>query len=75
MTVAKRRTTFIAELDQRELQVRIMEAILRMKRPAGVSPEQLLADMEPQDRDASARGAVAALEYFRECVAKGQAPS
>lgn len=75
MNDAQRTTVFVAEIDQRELQVRIMEAILEMKRPEGATAEQALAGMDADSRDASARAAIRALEYFRECIAKGQKPS
>lgn len=66
------KTVAIAEIDQRELQLRLIEAMYRVRRPPGPTLTEALAAMDEEDREMSRAGAVAALEYFQECIAKAQ---
>jgi hypothetical protein len=59
----------IAELDEGELAVRLLEAASGTKRPAGATPAQALAIMEGDLQSAVLAMARAALDYFGECIA------
>jgi len=78
-----RALAFIAEIDQSELTVRIMEIGIGLRRTPAVTDTtaQIIATAK-KNWEASGAGpfpfdrmAVAAIEYFRECVDRGQAPS
>lgn len=83
MNPKKRALAFIAEMDQAELAVRLMEIGIGMIRtPAETrTAAQIIADVKrtwPTDMATGfpfERMAVKALEYFRECIEKGQRPS
>lgn len=73
--------SFVAEIDEAELGVRLMELGCRMKRPKDVAPPaQLLAEAEENWPPGCgpfpfSRMARLAIEYFNECIKKGQTPS
>lgn len=73
--------SFIAEIDQAELAVRLMEIGIGLKRNGDPrTPSQIIAASKmtwpaelgtfPFDRMATA-----SIEYFRECINRGQRPS
>jgi hypothetical protein len=81
MGEAKRRAAFwVAEIDEAELAVRLMERGCRMKRPVDASPGDIL---EEAVRAWPVEGgpfpfrdmARIAIEYLRECVNNGVVPS
>jgi hypothetical protein len=63
---------FIATISEAELAVRMCEASYCMRRPSGSTAEQALNAMEDESRDGWRRAAVAAMEYWRECIEAGQ---
>lgn len=78
------RATFIAEIDQAELAVRLIERGCHIKRPFGLPAREAI----DQFRAAANNGeipayilddfeamAVIAIEYFRECIASGKRPN
>jgi len=73
--------SFVAEIDEAELAVRLMETAIGYKRPVGqTKPAAVILDeaMEALGGDSMFRfGLMArrAIDYFRECVEKGQRPS
>ena len=79
-----RAKSFIAEIDQSELAVRLIERGCKMKRPAGLSGAAAWADVEKSAaegaipeyivRDFEAM-AIIAIEYFGECIERGQRPA
>lgn len=72
---AKRHSlALIAEIDEAELAVRMIEAGCRLKRPHP-DPRVCLAHNDPEDQDIWQRAARAAMLYFQECVNAGKAPS
>lgn len=66
---------YVAPISQVELSCRLLEACGRLKRPSGLTAEQAFATMDPEDQEAWTRAAVAALEYFRECIAASNSVS
>ena len=64
-------TKFIAEIDEAEMAVRIAEAMLKMKRPPGLSAQAALASMPDGEEENFARAARAAMLYLQECVDNG----
>lgn len=68
-------TRYVAPISQVELSCRLVEAAGRLKRPEGFTTEQAFAAMDREDQEAWARAAVAALEYFRECIAASNSVS
>lgn len=72
---AKRHSmTLVAEMDEAELIVRMIEAGIQLKRPHP-DPRVTLACTEDVDRETWRRVARAVMLYFQECVNVGQAPS
>ena len=78
----RRKTAFIAELDEAELALRLMECGCAMRRPLGSEQSSLeLLDDAARSWPRAAgqfpfgRMARLAIEYFQECVNKGQRPS
>lgn len=73
--------SFVAEIDEAELGLRLMECGCRMKRPKDAAPAaQLLseaAETWPPEAGPFPFGRMArlAIEYFNECIKKGQTPS
>jgi hypothetical protein len=63
---------FISPISEAELACRIIEAVARIRRPAGSTPEQCLDSMDAEDRTRWRAAAVAAMEYWRECIAAAQ---
>lgn len=64
----------VFELDQAELAVRMCEASYGLTRPMP-SAVKALAAMEEDSRAGWIRAAAAALNYFHECLTKGQGSS
>lgn len=64
----KVKAKYVAPIEEAELAVRICEAVNGLKRPPGSTAFQALAGMEPEDRAAYRRGAMAVMEYWRECI-------
>jgi len=60
--------TFIAEIDPCELMCRMMEAGHGIPRPVGVTPRELIRELEPESRDPLHRMAQAAVRYLTECL-------
>lgn len=78
----KRGLAFIAEIDAMELAVRLMSIGIGLRRPNENkdTPKEIISRAKerwPQEAGPFPfdRMAVAALEYFRECIEKGQKPS
>ena len=63
----------MAEVDPCELAGRVLGASGQLERPPGKTPRELLAQLSADDREATMRGAVAALTYMSECFAKAKA--
>jgi hypothetical protein len=83
VSMKNRALSFVAEIDQAELAVRLMEIGIGLVRTTSETrtAAQIIADIKktwppnmvtgfPFDRMA-----VKAIEYFRECIEKGQRPS
>jgi len=62
----------VAEIDSDELAVRMLEAMLETKRPAGLTATQALEDVDQSHRDSLRRAVRAAMEYWGECISKMQ---
>jgi hypothetical protein len=80
--LSRRKTAFIAELDEAELALRLMECGCAMRRPSGSTrPVRELLDEAAEAWPSGAgqfpfgRMARLAIEYFQECINKGQRPS
>jgi len=76
-TLAKARkigTDAVAEISEAELTCRIIEAAAGMTRPPGTTAAQALAAMDEEDRVRWRRAAVAAMEYWRECIQQMHQP-
>lgn len=58
----------VAEIDEREMTIRIIEAMGQMERPAGIEPAELLARSDPETVRMSRRAAKAAMAYVAECL-------
>jgi hypothetical protein len=69
-------TKYIVAVDEAELIVRMIEAHVEMRRPAGKTARQVLDNhTEPDARAAWQRSARAAMEFWRECIEGAQRPS
>lgn len=66
---AKVSAKYIAPISEAELAVRLLEAYGGRNRPAGATAEQALAELDEVDSILWRRAAVAAMEYWRECIA------
>lgn len=62
-----------AELSEAELAVRIIESTANAKRPAGRTPESLLAEMNIEASHAAVASARAAIRYFAEWLERDRA--
>lgn len=77
----RRAMSFVAEIDQAELTVRLMEIAIGLKRAGDVRPaHEIIAAAKrtwPSQDGAFPfdRMATVAIEYFRECVNNGSQPS
>ena len=78
----ERALTFIAEISQAELAVRLMAVAVGLRRPADSkkAPDDLIAEAHrnwPADAGdfPFLRMAAVAVEYLRECIDRGQRPS
>lgn len=69
------RAALIAEIDAKELAVRIVEALTESKRPAGASTADAFDAMDPYVQDAARRAAGVAANYLKECLSKAVRPS
>lgn len=58
----------VAEIDEQEMTIRIIEAMGQIKRPAGVDAAELLARSDPETVRMSRRAAKAAMAYVAECL-------
>jgi len=58
----------VAEIDETEMALRIMEAMIGIKRPAGWSRERVVAMTHPGSMIFARAAARAALEYVAECL-------
>ena len=58
---------FIAEIQEDELCVRMLEAGCCMKRPPGTAA-QALGALDEEDRASLRRQAIAAINYIRDCI-------
>lgn len=65
-------TKKVFTLDESELAVRMIEAALKCKRPAGVTAEEAIDALDPEDQARWVRSARAALEYMQERFAAAQ---
>lgn len=74
-TKSPRRTVLIIELDQVELACRMLEASLKLRRPAGATANQALSSVHPEERAQLMVAAMAAMRYFEEQSNAGQVPS
>lgn len=82
----RKAASFVAEIDETELTLRIAEIAIGAKRPPGLSAADALRDLKQraegsghaeaaQTYDSFGRMARAACLYFGECIAKGSEPS
>ena len=62
-------------MDVDELACRIAEAIIGIRRPEGVTPQQALAHLKLPDQKELARAARAAIAYANECAGASRAAS
>ncbi len=65
----------IVEMDEAELAIRLCEANYGMKRPTGLNAREAMDAMEEDVREGWRQSAIAAIEYFTECVNAGKRPS
>jgi hypothetical protein len=66
---------YIAPIEEAELAVRLAEARCGLRRPTGSTALQALDAMEEEDRVSWRRAAIAAMEYWRECIENANRPS
>lgn len=82
----RKAASFVAEIDETELTLRIAEIAIGAKRPPGLSAADALRDLKrsaeasglpevARTYDSFGRMARAACIYFGECIAKGSQPS
>ena len=71
-TPAQKKLAFITEISEAELACRMCEASYQLKRPSHLTAKQALDAMEDDSRNGWRRAARAAIEYWRECIEKGQ---
>lgn len=82
----RKAASFVAEIDETELALRLAETAIGLKRPSGLSAvdalqqlkQQAVASGHPeavQVYDSFARMARIACLYFSECIANGSEPS
>jgi hypothetical protein len=64
---------FIAEIDEAELACRIIEGVLGLRRPEGLTAAQAVDAIE--DSDGWRNGARMALQYITECINEAKVPS
>lgn len=64
--------THIAEIDEGEATLRFIEAMLSIKRPAGVPIDVALQDFDRQFVADTRRGVRSIMDYWRECIAEMQ---
>jgi hypothetical protein len=60
---------YVTPIEEAELTIRLIEAIGGIRRPPGQSVAAVLAALPDDTRNDYRRGARAAVEYFRECIA------
>jgi hypothetical protein len=61
---------FVAEIDEAELVVRMIEAAAGVKRPVGMSAKEALNLGDKVVAEAYTRAAYAAMDYWRECISQ-----
>lgn len=70
----KKSLGLVAQISEAELAVRMCEANYGILRPVS-SAEQALDAMDEEVRNAWRRSALAAMEYWRECIEAAQQPN
>ena len=78
ITLAKARqvgASHIAAISEAELACRLYEAAAYVKRPKDMTAAQALNTLDGEDRARWRAAAVAAMEYWRECVGQMQQTS
>lgn len=73
--IKKRSIALVGQVDERELTIRIIEAMGHCKRPAGMTFAQIMAVTPPDVATGARDCARAALTYIAECLAKGEKPN
>lgn len=68
----KKAAKFIAQIDEVELAVRMIEARTGLKRPEGATAAAALAVLDVEEQASWRASARAAMTYWRECVSKMQ---
>ncbi|HYJ44055.1 MAG TPA: hypothetical protein VEW06_06325 [Xanthobacteraceae bacterium] len=58
----------VAEFDQMELAIVMLESAMRLERPPGMTALEALESMEPDARALWLRAAAAALQYFEHAI-------
>lgn len=71
----KAKARYVAQIDERELAVRMAEAAIGIKRPAGKSLDECLASFPADWGEAFHRAARAAMGYWKECIDAANRPS
>ncbi len=64
----KTKAKYVAQIDAAELAVRLFEAAMGLKRPAGMTAAQALGTFPEEDRRAWLNAATAAMSYWQECI-------
>lgn len=66
--LGKAKTKYIAEISEGELAIRMAEAAIGIKRPAGKNVQECLDSFPADWGDAFGRAAKAAMAYWAECI-------
>lgn len=72
--IKKRAIALVGEIDERELALRVIEAMGGFKRPDGYTYEQTRAVTPPEVLEGAHRVARSCLTYMAECLANGERP-
>lgn len=76
MSDAKRKTTaLIASIDPVEFGVQLFEAVVGIKRPAGLTAQQAFDLLPADDKPRILRAARVACEYMTDAINSGSKPS
>jgi hypothetical protein len=73
--VKAKTTALVAEIDQEELAVRMIEAMMGIPRPVGLTATQTLGVGDPETAAMALRASETAIRYITECINAGRRPS
>jgi len=63
------------QISEAELMCRMLEAAQNMRRPPGSTAEEALTYLDPESKKWLRREALAAMQYFMECLNASERPS